>query len=174
MNNKTKEIKINDILLREPREKDVQQRLIYGRPNEFRKMVGGNVNLNPPYTIENARQWYDSICNQEYEWIIDYAGMMIGTTRLTIIDESEAKYAIGIFDDKYYNRGIGTCVTKSIISFAFNELNLKTIRLMVLAFNQRAIACYKKCGFKEEKILENNLTIGDESFDDVIMKIENE
>lgn len=97
---------------------------------------------------------------------------MIGTARLTITAEKEGKYAIGIFDDKYYNRGIGTRVTKAIIGFAFNDLDLKTIRLVVLAFNQRAIACYRKCGFKEEKILKNNLTINDESFDDIIMVLE--
>lgn len=140
-------------------------------PYEFRKMCGGNVNLNPPFTIENAIKWYESICNQEYEWIIDYEGIMIGTARLTIASESDAKYAIGIYDDKYYNRGIGTSVTKAIINFAFNDLNLKTLRLMVLAFNQRAIACYKKCGFKEEKILKDNLIIDGESFDDIIMKL---
>ena len=91
--------------------------------------------------------------NQEYKWIIDYEGIMIGRARLTILNESEAKYAIDIFDDKYYNKGIGKIVTKSIISYVFNNLNLKTLRLMVLAFNHRIIACYKKCGFKEEKIL---------------------
>lgn len=67
MHNKAKNIIINDILLREPRESDIFQRLIYGRPHEFRKMVGGNITKNPQYTIEHARQWYDLVCKQEYE-----------------------------------------------------------------------------------------------------------
>ncbi len=35
------------------------------------------------------------------------------------------------------------------MDYGFNYLNLNNIKLDVLSFNERAIACYKKCGFKE-------------------------
>lgn len=35
------------------------------------------------------------------------------------------------------------------MDYGFNYLNLNNIKLDVLSFNKRAIACYKKCGFKE-------------------------
>jgi RimJ/RimL family protein N-acetyltransferase len=36
-----------------------------------------------------------------------------------------------------------------LIDFGFNYLNLNNIMLKVFAFNERAINCYKKAGFKE-------------------------
>lgn len=35
------------------------------------------------------------------------------------------------------------------MDYGFNYLNLNNIKLDVVEFNERAIACYKKCGFKE-------------------------
>lgn len=35
-----------------------------------------------------------------------------------------------------------------IIEYGFQYLNLNNIKLDVIEFNQRAIKCYEKCGFK--------------------------
>ena len=37
-----------------------------------------------------------------------------------------------------------------MLRFAFEELNLHRVSLTVLDTNERAIACYRKCGFVEE------------------------
>lgn len=47
------------------------------------------------------------------------------------------------------NKGYGTEAIQLILDYGFNYLNLNNIKLDVLSFNERAIACYKKCGFKE-------------------------
>ena len=44
-------------------------------------------------------------------------------------------------------RGYGSEMVRQIVTFGFGELKLKAIDLAVFAFNQRAIACYKKNGF---------------------------
>ena len=33
--------------------------------------------------------------------------------------------------------------------YGFNYLNLNSVALHVMSFNERAMKCYKKCGFKE-------------------------
>ena len=46
-------------------------------------------------------------------------------------------------------KGYGTEAINLILDYGFNYLNLNNIKLDVVEFNERAIACYKKCGFKE-------------------------
>lgn len=43
----------------------------------------------------------------------------------------------------------GTEAIKMILDYDFNYLNLNNIKLDLMSFNERALNCYKKCGFKE-------------------------
>ena len=61
----------------------------------------------------------------------------------------------------YLSKGYGSEAINLIQEFAFNKLNLHKLDLEVRAYNERAISCYKKCGFVEEgRIRENFFTDG--------------
>ena len=36
-----------------------------------------------------------------------------------------------------------------LLRFAFHTLNLNNVRLTAHSFNERAVRCYEKCGFKQ-------------------------
>ena len=76
---------------------------------------------------------------------------LIGTVGLHEIDNIHRTATLWIFigykDGR--NKGFGTETVRLILDYGFNYLNLKNIRLDVMEFNERALACYKKCGFKE-------------------------
>ena len=55
-----------------------------------------------------------------------------------------------IGDKAYWSRGLGTDAMLTLLRFGFDEMNLHRIDLVVDADNERAIACYRKCGFIEE------------------------
>ena len=76
---------------------------------------------------------------------------LIGTIGLHNIDNVNRRATLGIFigDKSGRNKGYGTEAIRLIIEFGFKYLNLNNINLDVMEFNERAIACYKKCGFKE-------------------------
>ena len=76
---------------------------------------------------------------------------LIGTVGLEHIDHVNMTATLGIFigDEKEREKGYGTEAIKLILDYGFNYLNLNNIKLDVIEFNERAIACYKKCGFKE-------------------------
>lgn len=76
---------------------------------------------------------------------------LIGTVGLEHIDHVNMTATLGIFigDEKEREKGYGTEAIKLILDYGFNYLNLNNIKLDVVEFNERAIACYKKCGFKE-------------------------
>lgn len=56
---------------------------------------------------------------------------------------------IMIWEFDEHNKWYWTDAVITLLWFAFNTLNLNNILLDVKSFNKKAIACYKKCGFKE-------------------------
>lgn len=76
---------------------------------------------------------------------------LIGMTGLHKIDQINAHATFGIFIGipKYRSQGLGTEILTRLCTFAFNRRNLRTIRLNVISSNERAIATYMRCGFKE-------------------------
>ncbi len=76
---------------------------------------------------------------------------LIGAVSLENIDHLIRKATLGIFigDKEEREKGYGTEAINLILDYGFNYLNLNNIKLDVIEFNERAIACYKKCGFKD-------------------------
>lgn len=76
---------------------------------------------------------------------------MIGSISLENINNINRCATLGIFigEKDFLSKGYGTEAIKLILDYGFNYLNLHSIRLDVYAFNERAIKCYRKCGFKE-------------------------
>lgn len=161
------------LVLRAPRDSDKSDRFASGRNPEFRKMVGGDPHECPPLTEAAVEQWYIRLCQEPVQWIIEYEGRCIGEVRLHSVDQGNrsARYAIGIFDPVYWNRGLGTEATRLVLWFAFEELKLHRVDLRVLAFNKRAIACYEKCGFVREGLMRESVLIGGEWQSDVLMSV---
>ncbi len=65
-------------------------------------------------------------------------------------ENRSAELGIGIGEPAYRSRGYGTDAVRALVRFAFEEMQLHRVELDVFAYNERAIACYRKCGFEEE------------------------
>ena len=76
---------------------------------------------------------------------------IIGSIGLHQINNINRTATLGIFigNKEYWSKGYGTEAIQLILDFGFNYLNLKKIDLALMEFNQRALKCYEKCGFKE-------------------------
>jgi len=61
-----------------------------------------------------------------------------------------ATLGIGIGEKEYWANGYGTDAIVTLLRFGFEEMNLNRVSLHVFEFNERAVACYKKCGFQME------------------------
>ena len=98
---------------------------------------------------------------------------MIGTISLEKINYRNRSAELGIFigDETYRGKGIGKEAIYLILDYGFNYLNLNSIQLSVLSFNERAITCYKKCGFKEAGRLRENYYLNGKYYDKILMDI---
>lgn len=161
------------LLLRPPKEGDKADRLRYGRDPDYRKMVGGDPRTNPELTRAEVERWHEQINQDPLSWVIEFQGKCIGTARLHSVDNQNRRssYAIGIFNQQFWGIGLGTEATRLVLKYAFEELHLHRVDLKVLSFNQRAIACYEKCGFVCEGVEREGSYIGGEWCSDILMSI---
>lgn len=104
-------------------------------------------------TLEGEMQYLEQHSTSEASFAIvtEKENKLIGCIALHDIDYVRRIATMGIFigDKEYRGKGYGTESVKLILDFGFNYLNLNNIKLDLKEFNKRALACYKKCGFKE-------------------------
>jgi RimJ/RimL family protein N-acetyltransferase len=115
------------------------------------EMFGGSADTLSERTRESAQAWAQSLVDHPFAWVIEY-GKIIGATRLDRVDmrDRRASFAIGIYCPDLLGKGLGTEAARLVLVFAFGQLKLHRIALRVIAYNERAIRCYQKCGFKIE------------------------
>lgn len=78
-------------------------------------------------------------------------GTVVGHAELTVLPEHELGQ-IGRFAVAPYARGegVGARLMDWLVAFAFNELSLHRLELVVFSFNEPALRLYKSAGFREE------------------------
>ena len=74
-------------------------------------------------------------------------------------------------DAAYRDRGFGTEAMRMVIDYTFETLPIHRLELDVFAFNERAIAVYRKLGFVAEGVARSVLFWGGEYHDSVMMSI---
>jgi len=82
-----------------------------------------------------------------------------------------AEFRILIGDSSYRGKDIGTLVTKYVVSYSFEKLNLNKVWLGVNAENKGAIKCYEKAGFVIEGILRREIFRNNRYYDAIRMSI---
>ncbi len=164
-------------VLRPFRPGDVEGRRALGRDPEIIEMFGGSADFDEPVpmTVAEAQEWYDRTTGDPHPllWAVEHEGRFVGTTRLHSLreDDRKAQFAIGLLDRRCWGRGLGAEITRAVVRHGFEEVGLHRIGLKVFAHNERAIRCYRRCGFVEEGREREAAYVGGAWRDDVIMGI---
>ena len=129
-----------------------------------------------PYmiSIENEREFLEKLSKEHTYSIIDITtNELIGNCGYDSIDHINQTAGIGIFigNKNYWNKGYGTEALILLIDYGFKALNLHNIFLNVYSFNERAIRCYEKVGFKIIGRKRESLLRGKDRHDNILMDI---
>lgn len=106
---------------------------------------------NAVITVESEKAVLPALANEHNYGIIDLqTEQLIGNVGLIGIDNVHKTCEIGIFigNKDFWNKGYGSEALCLLINYAYQTLNLNNIMLRVYSYNERAIKCYEKIGFK--------------------------
>ena len=167
----------------------------------FSKLSGDRIYLSPmqPEDAETYVKWLsdprvtDGLGNTcrvlsvdaEKEWIKANASTpqfaiirkeddcLMGNCGLHQIDSLRQCAEVGLFIGEEENRGkgYGVDVLTLLLAHAFDTLNLNNVMLRVFAFNDRAIRCYEKVGFREMGRRRQSYYVRGQFHDEVFMDI---
>ena len=140
-----------------------------------REIVGYLARYMPISKAEEER-WFEQQLEDESSRVFAIEtreGVHIGNIGLDKMDWKNGHAEMGLFigEREVWGQGYGTDAILALLDFAFNEMNLHRVYLHVLAFNQRAIRCYEKCGFVLEGTERESVFRGGRYHDQLIMGI---
>jgi RimJ/RimL family protein N-acetyltransferase len=161
------------LVLRPPRAEDVDQRLALGNAPDIMRSFGADPYALPALTRDRAKSWVDAIAAHPHAWIVEHDGKFLGEVRLDAVDRDagQARLAVGFYDPSKLGQGLGRQAVRLALAHAFEKLGLTKIWLRVLEYNQRAIRCYRACGFVETGREANAVCLDGKWHDDLIMEI---
>jgi ribosomal-protein-alanine N-acetyltransferase len=145
------------VVLREPRDSDVDDRLRHpidpeeedGYGSSWRREWDGR----RYHTREHLMAHQQPPEPGTYTWAVEYDGRCVGSAGLRVDpDQHCATYTVGLFVAPLRGRGLGREVTRLVLAWAFGVLGVHRVQLEVLAGNSRAIDCYLACGFRPEGV----------------------
>lgn len=123
-----------------------------------------------PHDVALVREHF-YVEDDETRCLIEYEGKPIGYIQFYLLDE-EALREYGydgneadsrtfgtdqfIGATEYWNKGIGTKLVTSMLDYLINHQQADRIVMDPQVWNERAIACYEKCGFRKVRLLEKH------------------
>jgi len=164
------------VKLRAIKKEDLTLACAYLNDEYIRKLM--NPGVSYPITYEEELKWFEDNskenngrCNFAIEDL--ETGTYIGGCGVNDVNWLTRVARIGIFigDKNFLGLGYGTDALEVLIKFIFEEMNINKIKLEVFSFNERAIKCYKKCGFTVEGVLKSEIFKEGKYFDDIVMAI---
>lgn len=101
------------------------------------------------------------------------SGKPIGRCLLFAVNHVDRRAMCGVFigERSLWGRGYGTEALALLLDYGFNLLNLNSIELGVFEFNQRAIASYRRLGFKEIGRKRQARIIAGKAYDVILMDL---
>lgn len=145
---------------------------------EVTDYIGRSGNL---ITLIGEKDYLENIAkdskNRNFDIITLNDNKLIGTVSLENINFIERSAILGIFigDKDFRNNGYGKEAIKLLLEYGFKYLNLHSIRLDLLAVNERAHKCYLRCGFRDTGCSREEIFLNGKYYDKLHMDIlENE
>jgi RimJ/RimL family protein N-acetyltransferase len=128
----------------------------WGRDSEYVRLLDGSPERL--FSAKIIQSWIERDIaedkGQDFLFIIHAldSDQLIGFVALFGIDwnHGNAWVGIGLGEREYWGKGYGTDAMRTILKYAFTELNLHRVTLGVFEYNPRAIRSYEKAGFTHE------------------------
>lgn len=164
------------VIIRALKRDDAQQILKWVNNPKMRYLTG---TLYPVSDVEHEK-WFENKLNEKVDKVFGIQESttesligIIGLKNNDLINRSAELYTY-IGDELQWGKGLGTDAVRTLIRFAFDELNLHRVSLVVFSYNTRAISAYEKVGFVTEGIMRESHFKDGKYHDKILMAILND
>lgn len=128
-----------------------------------------------PITPENELAWYRGLGEGSFPtaacWVVEASSAIVGLVQLNSISWVHRTAWFGIMiAPEAQGAGHGVRATQACLDIAHTRMNLRQVRLEVVADNERALAVYARTGWVEEGRLARAVSEGQVFRDIVIMR----
>lgn len=144
---------LSKVTLRRPEARDLPQLLEYRNDWEVVQQLEGFSN---GYSMRDLELWLEYHRQQQNEvlWAIadKEADRCLGHAGLYQIDHRvrSADFGILIGDKSYWRKGIGRDISRAVISYGFQQLNLHRIEVSIVSTNSTSLSFFESLGFRLE------------------------
>ena len=161
------------VLLRPIKKEDIARQHEFSQDPELYMLDCG---IPRPSPLETVQANYENLVKPDDDravFAIEAEGQYIGDIMLMHLKNvyGNAELGIVIGDRAYWGRGYGRDAVKLVLEYGFRYCGVRRIELTTHAKNERAIRCYRACGFVEEGRPRQVLWIDGEYTDLVNMSI---
>jgi RimJ/RimL family protein N-acetyltransferase len=161
------------VLLRATTRDDMHRQWEFENDKELFFWDGGKPR---PLALEKMLQFYDEMLKSDstdVSFSIEVEGKYIGHCGLHNLDQvaHACELGIEIGDRACQGKGYGRDTVRLLLDYAFRHMNLNRVWLETHSENERAIRCYRACGFIEEGRLRQAIWIDGRYVDRVVMGI---
>lgn len=142
--------------LREIEEKDLKSLVEWRNNPKILKWLISYLPLNQT----SQKYWYDDYLKDSTRqlFIIQYEKASIGLIGLKNIDYKNQIAELTIYiNTEYQSKSFGSQSLKQLINFAFNEMNLRKIKVAIFSDNSEAMRLYDNFNFVCEGILKKEI-----------------
>ena len=159
--------------------RDDFQQLMDWIPNATFAMQWSGPSFTYPLTTEQLENYIrganePNASTYVFKVIDEFTNEVIGHVSLGNVDRGNSSARIGkvlVGSANSRGKGYGTQLMNAVLTFAFEQLKLQKVTLVVFDFNTSAIQCYEKVGFKREGFIQGARKNGDEYWNLIEMGI---
>jgi RimJ/RimL family protein N-acetyltransferase len=128
--------------------------------------------------MPDEEAWYEEMRADRSQMVFSIetdSGQHIGNVGLIDLNWKDRSAELGIVvgDRGQWGKGYAQDAIRTLLAFAFGEMNLHRISLHVVAGHEPAISAYRKCGFVEGGRLREDIYAGGRYHDMLVMSILN-
>ena len=162
------------VRLRAQEPEDLERNLRWINDAEVRQFL---LQARYPISRPEEEKWMEANRGSSFEYvrlaIETKEGQHIGNIGLGPASPEHRRAPLGIMigEKDCWGRGYGTDAIRALLRFAFREMNLNRVWLTTGENNPRALACYRKCGFREEGRLRQDRYLEGRYWDTILMGI---
>lgn len=141
---------------------------------DIQNLVGGHKYF---VSMEKERKWVEAAINDNNRIVLAVClkstGKYIGNIMLQGIDwiNRTASIPILLGDKEEWGKGYGTEARMQMLTFAFKERGLESIRDLVLEDNHVSIKLHERCGYVKEGTLRNSVFKNGRFYNQIIMAV---